>query len=217
MDLLSSTYMDEFLTLVMLQLIAVASPGPDFAMVVQNSLLHSRRIGLYTATGIAFGIIFHVTLTLFGVGLIVSQSWWLFNGVKVMACGYLFYLAYASMKARKDKSLSHELASPLAKNITTKKAFYTGVLTNVLNPKAILFFLSVFTVVVSPKTPTLLLISYGFVVFFITLAWFVFIALCFSNAKVHAWFNEKGKWIHQITAFVFMGLAFKLLHDLLMN
>lgn len=213
MDILSSTYIDEFIAVIILQLVALASPGPDFAIVVQHSLLHNRKVGMMTALGIAVGFLFHVMIALLGVGLIISKNALLFMGVKVLACAYLLYLAYNSFKCSADV-LDEKI--PQAKNhVSPLKAFQMGVMTNVLNPKAILFFLTLFTVVVSPTTPLSILLSYGTIIFIMGILWFLMIALCFSNERVRNLFRDFSHWIHRITGVIFILLAFKLAFEIM--
>ena len=67
-------YWTEFLTVALVHLLAVASPGPDFAIVVRESVSSGRHTGICTAIGVGSGILLHVTYSLLGIGLIVSQS-----------------------------------------------------------------------------------------------------------------------------------------------
>ena len=82
-------YWAEFLTVALIHLLAVASPGPDFAVVVRESVTHGRRAGTWTAFGVGTAIFLHVGYSLLGIGLIVSQSIMLFNALKWAAAAYL--------------------------------------------------------------------------------------------------------------------------------
>src|SRR3990167_823924 len=83
MESLIFQYLSSILSLVGLVMIALISPGPDFAIVVRNSLIYSRKTGLFTALGIALGILVHVSYTLLGLGLVIAKNpWtlvWIFN------------------------------------------------------------------------------------------------------------------------------------------
>jgi threonine/homoserine/homoserine lactone efflux protein len=90
----------EFMTVALVHLLAVASPGPDFAVVVRESVTQGRRVGSWTALGVGCGIFVHVAYSLLGIGLIVSQSIVLFNLFKWLAAGYLLYLGWRALRAR---------------------------------------------------------------------------------------------------------------------
>jgi threonine/homoserine/homoserine lactone efflux protein len=80
--------MKEFLLVAGIHLLAVMSPGPDFAMVLRNSLIYSRRVGILAAVGLGLGILLHVTYSLLGIGLIISQSILLFNIIKLLHAAF---------------------------------------------------------------------------------------------------------------------------------
>ena len=94
--------MTEWIAVVTITLLAVISPGADFAMVTRNSLLRSRRAGLLTALGIGLGVLVHVGYTLLGVGLLMQQSTWLFDVVKLLGAAYLIYLGVTMLRDRKS-------------------------------------------------------------------------------------------------------------------
>lgn len=214
MDMIPSSFVDEFITVAILQIVAVMSPGPDFAIVVQNSLLYARRVGVMTAAGIAVGVLFHVTLAIFGIGFIIAESSFLLTSFKILASLYLFYMGFTSLKASKTTTKISSLHTS-QKTISPCTGFKRGVFTNLLNPKCILFFLTLFTVVVSPTTPRLVIASYGAMIFAITLLWFCFLAMCFSHARIRLSFLSCSHWISRITGVIFLALGLKMLWDVL--
>ena len=133
-------YWTEFLTVALVHLLAVASPGPDFAIVLRESVSNGRHAGIWTALGVGSGILLHVGYCLLGIGLIVSQSIVLFNLLKWLAAAYLIYIGIRALQARPADPASAELA-PLTTR-SPRAAFARGFVTNGLNPKATLFFLS---------------------------------------------------------------------------
>lgn len=145
-------YWAEFLTVALIHLLAVASPGPDFAVVVRESVTHGRRAGTWTAFGVGTAIFLHVGYSLLGIGLIVSQSIMLFNALKWLAAAYLLYIGFKALRASPAKPGSDEVQAATIER-TPRGAFVAGFMTNGLNPKATLFFLSLFTVVINPHTP----------------------------------------------------------------
>ncbi|OQR37337.1 lysine transporter LysE [Pseudomonas sp. T] len=202
-------YWAEFLTVAFIHLLAVASPGPDFAVVVRESVTHGRRAGTWTALGVGSAIFLHVTYSLLGIGLIVSQSIVLFNALKWLAAAYLLYIGFKALRARPaDPSAVEAVAAPVARS--ARGAYAAGFVTNGLNPKATLFFLSLFTVVINPHTPLLVQAGYGVYLACATAAWFCLVALLFSQQRVRAGFARMGHWFDRMMGVVLVGLGIKL-------
>lgn len=173
-------YLPELSTVAVVHMLAVMSPGPDFIMVTRNSLMYSRRTGIYSAVGLGLGILVHVTYSLIGIAFIISQSIVLFSIIKYLGAAYLIYIGYKSIRA---KTLHHgEENIVKTEDISKLKAIGIGFLTNVLNPKASLFFLSLFTQVINPSTPTTIKLFYGIEMSVATFLWFALIAILFSNS-----------------------------------
>lgn len=169
-----------FITIGILQLFAVALPGPDFAIVVKNSLCHSRSAGLYTAIGIATGIIFHMTYCLFGLAILISHSVILFSIIKYIGAIYLVYIGIKSLTCKANKIADIKKST----DISYLHAFRQGFLCNVLNPKASLYFLGLFTLVIEPHTPLSIQLSYGIEMIVITFFWFSMLACLIGSQKI---------------------------------
>ncbi len=196
----------EFMTVALVHLLAVASPGPDFAVVVRESVAQGRRAGSWTALGVGCGIFVHVAYSLLGIGLIVSQSIVLFNLFKWLAAAYLVYLGWRALRARPMSLEAIDGANaPVARSAW--RAFVIGFVTNGLNPKATLFFLSLFTVVISPDTPLLVQAGYGLYLAGATALWFLLVAWLFSRGRVRAGFARMGHWFDRLTGAVLIGLG----------
>lgn len=209
MDFSLLPYIPSLLGVAGLVMIAIISPGPDFAIVVRNSLLYSRKTALLTALGIALGILVHVSYLLLGLGLVIANNPWLLLGVKYFGAGYLFYIGYKGLKAKKT---ALGMGNPHHKHdISAITAIRSGFLTNALNPKCILFFISLFAVVIAPHTPLLVLFIYGIIIFIETLAWFSFIAFCLSGKRMREKFNAVGHWVERVTGVILMLLGMRLL------
>ncbi|QJW56406.1 Threonine efflux protein [Serratia plymuthica] len=176
--------MTELLAVVTITLLAVISPGPDFAMVSRNSLLLSRRAGVLTACGIGAGVVIHVSYTLVGVGVLIQQSLWLFTVLKAIGAAYLIYLGvgmlrHAGAAAAAPSHADTDATSDFA-------ALKIGFLTNVLNPKTTIFIVSLFMQVVNPQTPLSVQIGYGLFIAVAHILWFAAVALLFSAPGVNA-------------------------------
>lgn len=209
MDPLILDYIPTILSLSGLMMISLISPGPDFAVVVRSSLIYSRKTALLTALGIALGVLIHVAYTLFGLGVIIRESGWLFLALKYMGAGYLLYIGYKGLRAKKTV-LGLEKTQHV-QDISALSAIGSGFLTNALNPKCMLFFISLFSMIISPHTPIAILSLYGLIIFIETLAWFSFVAFCLSSKRTREKFNAVGHWVERVTGGVLMTLGAKLL------
>lgn len=202
-------YWAEFLTVALIHLLAVASPGPDFAVVVRESVAHGRRAGTWTALGVGSAIFLHVGYSLLGIGLIVSQSIVLFNLLKWLAAAYLLYIGFKALRA-KPAVAGAETVAALPVERSAGAAYRAGFMTNGLNPKATLFFLSLFTVVINPHTPLAVQAGYGVYLAVATAAWFCLVALLFSQQRVRAGFARMGHWFDRTMGAVLIALGVKI-------
>lgn len=189
-------YWAEFFTIAIAHLFAVASPGPDFAVVMRQTLRGGTRTGVWTSLGVGSAILLHVAYCLLGVALLLSQSPALFNAMKLLAAGYLFFLGVQSIRA--------SLMLSVAKRETTQepvlsaaRAFGLGFLTNGLNPKATLFFLALFTVVIDRNTPTTIQIMYGLYLAVATFLWFALLSLILGVPRVRGVILRMGVWLER--------------------
>ena len=138
-------YWAEFLTVALIHLLAVASPGPDFAVVLKESVAHGRRAGLFTAWGVGTGILLHVAYSLLGIGLLVSQSVLLFNLLKYLGAAYLVYLGIRMLV----RGQGVDAVTPAAA-LGSRRALLEGLVVEALNVKTALFFLAFLPQFVAP-------------------------------------------------------------------
>ena len=202
-------FLPEFLTIAVAHALAVASPGPDFAIVLRQSLRHGRRAALWTSVGIGCGLCIHITYSLLGLGLLLTRSATTLTVVKWLGAAYLAWIGVQALFAKPregDLDLTTTTNEP-----TARAAWTTGFLVNVLNPKAALFFLSLFPLAVSPTTPRLVQVGYGLWMTITTVLWFSFVALVFTRGEVRRAFLRHGHWIDRALGVVFLGFAASLL------
>lgn len=202
-------YGHEFLTVALVHLLAVASPGPDFAMVLRQSLVAGRKAALWTSVGVGLGILVHVVYPLLGLGLLISQSIQLFNLVKLLGAAYLLYIGWQSLHAgpaQRASSLSDapDHAYPVG------RALRVGFLTNALNPKATLFFLALFSVIIKPTTPLSVQLGYGLYMALATGTWFCGLSLVLTQPRIRQGFSRFGHWVERGTGAVLIGLGLRL-------
>jgi RhtB (resistance to homoserine/threonine) family protein len=204
-----TVFLAQFLTIALVHLLAVVSPGPDFAMVTRNSIIYSRKVGIYTSIGIAVGIMVHVAYCLLGIGLVISQSIILFNIVKFIGAGYLLYIGYKSLRAKPAQSVEASSETVQKDCIGLWAAFKIGFLTNALNPKATLFFLALFTQIIDPATPKIIQLAYGIETMIITFVWFALVSLFFSNLFIRRKIGKVQHYVERVTGAVLIALGIK--------
>lgn len=200
-------YLPIFLTVALAHLLAVISPGPDFVMITRNSLIYSRRTGIYSAIGLGLGILVHVTYSLVGIGLIISQSIVLFNIIKFAGAGYLIYIGYKSLTSKSSKT---DIAvGNQRKDLGRLAAIRIGFITNATNPKATLFFLSLFTLIVTPTTPLFIKILMGAEMSIVTSLWFILVAYLTSHHIVKSRISGIQHFAEKFIGVVLIALGIK--------
>jgi RhtB (resistance to homoserine/threonine) family protein len=164
--------LDQILIIVSVTVLAMITPGPDMILVLRNTFASGRSAGLQTSIGVLCGNLVHITYCLLGIGLVISRSILAFSVLKYASAAYLIYLGIMSFRSD---------VTPLETNDDQRQRsrhtwFVQGLANNLLNPKGALFYLGVFTMVITPETTTsvmlvlilsMMLISASFWVFFV--------------------------------------------------
>jgi len=190
-------------------LVMVLSPGPNMIYLVSRTLSQGKKAGIISLIGVMFGFLFHILMVSFGLTAIFFAVPYAFVVVKIFGVGYLLYLAYNAMKS-KNKIFE---ADQHLKSDNTLKLFNIGLLTNVLNPKMAIFYLSFFPQFIKPAYGSILSQSFqlGFVQ--ILISFLVNFLIVISAAKMASWFSKKPTWVKLqkwFMASVLTGLAIKM-------
>ncbi len=195
--------MTELIAVALITILAVISPGPDFAMVTRNSYLFGRRTGLLCALGIALGVQVHVFYTMFGVSLLAHYAQPVLQGIKLAGACYLIYMGWKTFcnRSQVDRDLS---ARP---PITGWQALYSGFLTNALNPKTTLFVVSTYTQLVSPGTPLSWQFGYGLFMSFAHWVWFGAVAWSVSSPLLRRMLLDHQLAADRVVGAVLMALG----------
>jgi threonine/homoserine/homoserine lactone efflux protein len=202
-----------FATVALAHALAVASPGPDFAMVVRQSLAFGRGAGLWTAAGIGSGIFFHVAYGLFGLNWLTQRYPESLTVLGVAGALFLLWMGSQAVRAKPLPDTGEEL--PAAQPGDAAKFFGIGVLTNVLNPKAVVFFVALFTAVVTGPVPTGLKVALGLWIPLATFGWFAFVAVMLGNAAARRRLRSVAHWIDRAMGAVLLALGVGMLFSLL--
>jgi threonine/homoserine/homoserine lactone efflux protein len=165
--------LDQILVIVSVTVLVMVTPGPDMVLVLRNTFVGGRPAGLQTSTGILCGNLVHITYCMLGIGLLISRSILAFSALKIAAAAYLVYLGIMSLRSD-TKSL--DARDPHDRRLT-RSWFVQGFVNNLLNPKGTLFYLGVFTAVITPET------SPG--AMFLLIVTMMVISACFWISFVH--------------------------------
>ncbi|HAB79187.1 MAG TPA: lysine transporter LysE [Glaciecola sp.] len=214
---MSETLWLEFITIAGVHLIAVASPGPDFAIVLKQVINQGRRAAIFSSVGIGLGIMLHVMYSILGLSLLIKNTPMLYNIMLYAAAGYLFYIGVLALRSQpsesavirpNDNGLASRSGSKGEQSIW--QAFRLGFVTNGLNPKATLFFLSLFSVVVAPTTNDAVRWGYGVYLAVATGIWFVTLSILLSNSHIDQYLQRYRHVIDRLMGVVLIVLAFSL-------
>jgi len=201
----------EFLALFGVFVLAAIAPGADFACVLRESVSFGRRAGISTAAGVGSAIMVHVAYTVTGVGLIVAQSVLIFTIVKWCGAAYLVYLGVRSLTAsRRSPQNFDKTIVPVESARSVVTSYGVGFLTNLLNPKATLFFVSLFATIVSHETPVMTQFAYGAALSVFLALWFSFVAVFLTTRSMRAGYERIGHWIDRATGLILIGLGVRI-------
>lgn len=203
-------------TLALVHFIALMSPGPDFALVVQNATRYGRQTGFYIALGLSFGILLHSILSLTGVSYLVHQHPTLFALLQLAGGSYLTYLGYGALKAAiaifRATSAPEETTSSTTQLLSNKRqAFSRGFATNILNPKALVFFVSLMSSLV-PAGMSLSGKGIALVILWsLSLLWFSFLAWALSTQRMQRKVKALAVYIDALCGVIFSGIGVSIL------
>lgn len=188
--------------------LGLISPGPDFSIVLKNSLSGGRREGLLTTLGIVCGLLFHLSYCIFGLKALLQIFSSIVVWIRILGGFYLVYLGYKSFSAPLT-------AGEVSKSdpSTKRSWFVEGLLTNVLNPKAAMFFISIYSAVLLNHSVYVAGVL-GLMMMSLALTWFSLVSYLCSTGTMTRKFYLHEKLFNQTLGFVLVlfGLSILILH-----
>lgn len=154
-----------------LSLMGAMSPGPDFAIVTRFAITGCRKSALFASLGIFIAVLIHLFYSSFGM-VFFQQNKAIFTCIQIIGSIYLFYLGVKFLTADVKATSKQELK---------KNAFRSGFFTNMLNPKACLFFLGVFSQIPSDNLSSNFMLYVSGIIALITLLWFCFLSILMTS------------------------------------
>jgi threonine/homoserine/homoserine lactone efflux protein len=140
--------------------VLVLVPGPDFAVVTKNTLAAGRRRGMWSAAGVASSNAVQGTAAAAGLGVLVVRVEPLFLAIKWAGIAYLLYLGLQSFRSA-IRGRYPDLASAGNRSVQQLKGYQQGFLSNITNPKVLVFYLAVLPQFLGPHAPVIVLVVFA--------------------------------------------------------
>ena len=196
--------LDQLLVIVSLTFLVMVSPGPDMVLVLRNTFVNGRRAGLQTSMGILSGNLVHITYCVLGIGLLISQSIVAFSALKYAGAAYLIYLGIMSFRSGAKRLDTNNIEG----RRPNRTWFAQGFVNNLLNPKGTLFYLGVFTMVITPETSagaTLLLI---FSMMLVSASFWLFFVYTLDRPTIREFIERSQRTVNRIFGglLLFLGM-----------
>ncbi|EPP6259870.1 LysE family transporter [Cronobacter sakazakii] len=187
--------------------LGMLSPGPDFFLVIKNAARYPRSAAMMTAAGVIAGVMTHMTYCVAGIAVVITTTPWLFGALKYVGAAYLVWLGVNALLARGTTSLG--LDGVAQESTSLKKAFIQGYLCNLLNPKATLFFLAMFTQVLNVNSGLMEKLWYAGIIVALTLVWWPLLVLLIQSQPVRRGLTKAQKVIDKLLGGMLLALGIK--------
>lgn len=179
------------LTLALIHLVAVASPGPGFAILFRHTITYSVRNGFVTALGIAMGDLTLILISVFGAGYLVHKNPEYLGWIQTAGAAYLTFLGFQALKAFFRFLIKGQGQSSSKSEMdfaSYKRSFVDGFVTTIGNPKAIVYFISISSQFMKEEqTPADVALVF-FAMISISFLWFSSVAAIVGNKKIRPTF-----------------------------
>ncbi len=209
-----------FVTVAIAHFLALLSPGPDFVLVVKSAIKNDGKNAIGVALGIASANAVYIGLCLVGVGSILAASVPVMITLKVIGGLFLIYLAVQALRARKSSYNSLDIAESTSSDSTKStflKEFLTGFMSGILNPKNLLFYLSLFTVVITPDIGFAFKLGLGVWMTVIVFLWDLSIIFVLSTRTMRSKFTKAAYYIDKVTSALLGLIGFAIVKSALIK
>lgn len=200
-----------FLTVALVHIIALMSPGPDFFFVSQTAVSRSRKEAMMGVLGITCGVMVWAGVALLGLHLIIEKMAWLHTIIMVGGGLYLCWMGYQMLRGALKKDKAADEAEPQIELAQGGRSFMKGLLTNLANPKAIIYFGSVFSLFVGDSVGAGERWGIFVLIILETLAWFTVVASLFALPTMRRGYQRAAKWIDGVAGTLFAGFGIHLI------
>jgi len=199
-----------FLTVALVHLVALMSPGPDFFFVSQTAVSRSRKEAMMGVLGITLGVMIWAAVALLGLNVILEKMAWLHTIIMVGGGLYLCWMGYQMLRGALKKEVLNAPA-PQVELATGGRSFVKGLLTNLANPKAIIYFGSVFSLFVGDSVGETARWGIFVLIALETFAWFSLVASLFALPAMRRGYQRMAKWIDGVAGALFTAFGLHLI------
>jgi RhtB (resistance to homoserine/threonine) family protein len=182
-----------FGSILVVHLLALISPGPNFLIVTQTAISATRRAGIITAVGIATGAAVWSSAALLGLSVVFTHLSWLYSGLKIVGGFYLLYFGMQLWRAAGRPIVVFTRQGEATDG--DWRLFRLGLLTNLTNPKSALFFGSVFAALLPPDVPLWAQLAAIGIIVVDALSWHIALAVLFSTRHTQQVYQRWKRWI----------------------
>ncbi|UUE37004.1 LysE family transporter [Pectobacterium aroidearum] len=187
--------------------LGMISPGPDFFLVIRNAARYPRIAALMTAFGVVCGVATHMAYCVAGLAVVITTTPWLFNVLKYAGAAYLIWIGIQALFARGGSKM--DVSNLVQQSVSLKKAFLQGYLCNLLNPKATLFFLAMFTQVLNIHSGIGEKLWYAMIILLLSTVWWPLLVLLFQSEPVRRGLAKVQKLVDKLLGTVLIALGIK--------
>ena len=174
---------DTLILVITISCLGMISPGPDFFLVLKNSLSYNRKMALMTCLGVISAIAIHMSYCVAGIAVLITATPWLYNALRYAGATYLLWIGIKALLA-KSSATTYVSKQTQPINVTAKAAFMQGLLCNLLNPKATLFFLAIFTQLLNADSTIMDKLLVAFIICLEALLWWPLVVFIFQTQIV---------------------------------
>lgn len=199
---------DSLILVITISCLGMISPGPDFFLVLKNSLSYNRKIALMTCLGVISAIAIHMSYCVAGIAVLITATPWLYNALRYAGAAYLLWIGVKALLA-KSNGTAYVSKQALELNVTAKAAFMQGLLCNLLNPKATLFFLAIFTQLLNASSTMVDKLVVAFIIWLEAAIWWPMVVFVFQTQIVQRRYFKLQVIIDKLLGVILIVLGVK--------
>ncbi|MBW1215300.1 threonine export protein RhtC [Pantoea allii] len=200
-----------FSTIALVHLVALMSPGPDFFFVSQTAASRSRKEAMLGVLGITLAVMVWAGVALMGLHLILQKMAWLHQIIMVGGGLYLLWMGWQLISSARQRHKQPVQQEPVAELSKKGRSFIKGLLTNLSNPKAVIYFGSVFSLFIGNDMGELERWGLFVLISVETFAWFSLVAAIFSLPWMRDKYQRAAKWVDGVAGVLFAGFGIHLI------